>query len=219
MSLFTLGELYYRNRKWAEAILRLEEAIERYPQDGGVPRALFMLAETYRRSGMEIGESMKKDGVALEQRESLTKARLERLERAMGLFGKVISLLDAEFERSQEPDGKGPGDSDLTELEQEFLKTAYMNRAGCAYEMADYSTAIRFYDMTATRFSQDVTAVEAFLQIVNAYQAMGQAAQASAAAERARWVLKRIPDEAFGRGTVKLTRDYYENLLVISKGS
>ncbi len=60
VSLFTLGELYYRNNRWADAILRLEEAVERYPDDPGVPRAMFMLAESFRRSAGEIREALAK---------------------------------------------------------------------------------------------------------------------------------------------------------------
>jgi tetratricopeptide (TPR) repeat protein len=220
ISLFTLGELYYRNKKWADAILRLEEALARYPNDPGVPRALFMLAETYRKSALEIDTAMKKEGVPFEQREALGQARTQRFERSMALFGKVIATLDADFERGHEGEvavQKPP--EKLTALQEEFLRTAYMERAGCAFAMGDYAGAIKLYDVAATRFSQDVTAIEAYLQIVNAYQAMKEPSQASAAAERARWVLKRIPDNAFGKGTIKLTRQYYEDLLVMSKGT
>ena len=138
----------------------------------------------------------------------------------MALFGKVISILDPDYDRGQEADAHvHKADVELSPLQEEFLRTSYMDRAGCAYALGDFSAAIKLYDVAATRFSQDVTAVEAYLQIVNAYQAMKQPAQASAAAERARWVLKRIPEDAFGKGTVKLTRQYYEGLLAMSKGT
>jgi tetratricopeptide (TPR) repeat protein len=179
-----------------------------------------MLAETYRKSALEIDEAMKKEGVVVEQREALGRAKVERFERAMALFGKVIATLDAEFDRSHEPEiGVPKPPAELSPLQDEFLRTSYMDRAGCAFAMGDFARAIKLYDVAATRFSQDVTAIEAYLQIVNAYQAMKEPSQASAAAERARWVLKRIPDDAFGKGTIKLTRQYYEDLLVMSKGT
>ena len=92
-SLFTLGELYYRNGKWADAILRLEETIARYPNDSELLPSLFMLAESYRNSAAEIGEAVRKNP-GIDHRDALMQARAERLSRAASLFSRVISTLD-----------------------------------------------------------------------------------------------------------------------------
>jgi tetratricopeptide (TPR) repeat protein len=212
ISLFTLGELYHRNRKWAEAILRFEEAIERYPDDKGVPRALVMLAQTYRQSANEIDQELKKEG-SNEPREPLLKARSERLQRAAALFERAILAVDADPERPE-----SPTERPLSAIEEEYLRTSYMDRANCYFALGEFSTAIKLYDAAATRFGQDATAVQAYIQIVNAYHALKQPAQATAAAERARWVLKRIPEAAFTSGPAPLSRQYYEELLKISRG-
>jgi tetratricopeptide (TPR) repeat protein len=209
-SLFALGELYYQNQRWSDAILRLEECLTRYPQDKLAPRAKFMLAESYRHSAQEIGAALAQDA-AMEHRDALEKARQERLRRAAGLFEQVISLLD-----------RDPGEPKVPEPpDEQYLRKAYMDRGECRYELGEYAAAIKLYDQAAARFAQDVTAVEAYVQIINAYRALNQPAQASAAAERARWVLKRIPDAQFGPGAggaLALSRQYYEDFLTLAKG-
>ena len=206
VSLFTLGELYFRNQRWSDAILRLEESLTRYPNDRMVPRATYMLAESYRHSAQDISDAMKKDP-AIEHRSALDKARQERLRRAENLYGQVIGILD--------PDTAEP--KPLALLDEGYLRSAYMNRSECSFELEDYATAVKQYDQTATRFSQTLTAVEAYVQIVNCFRAMKEPLQASAASERARWILKRVPDDEFGKPPLALSRQYYEDFLKLGK--
>jgi tetratricopeptide (TPR) repeat protein len=134
------------------------------------------------------------------------------LQRAMSLYGRVISALDtdpAEALAGNEPK--------LSKLEETYLRSSYMDRGECAFELEDYAGAIKLYDQTATRFAQNAVAIDAYLQVVNCYMAMKQPKQASAAAERAQWILKRIPDEEFGKGSLGLKRGYYEELLRMAK--
>jgi tetratricopeptide (TPR) repeat protein len=211
VSVFTLGELYYRNGRWADAILRLEEAMTRYPDDKEMPRVTFMLAESYRSSAREVGDALGKDP-GIDRRSELAQARIDRLQRAETLFAQVIEKLDvdpAETLAGVEPK--------LTPLEEEYLRSSYMDRAECAFELGDYASAIKLYDQTATRFAQRAVAIQAYVQIVNCYMMMNQPQQASAAAERGQWVLKRIPDEEFGKGSLALSRGYYEDFLKLTK--
>jgi tetratricopeptide (TPR) repeat protein len=210
-SLFTLGELYYDNNRWADAILRLEEAVDRYPSDKAVPRALFMLGESYRKSAADIQDAIEKNP-AIEHRDALSKARLDRLRRAATLFAKVIGALDVDAEQAiagQEPH--------LSPLESDYLRTSYMDRAECYFQLGDFPLAIKYYDQTATRFAQHVMAIESYVQIVNCYRAMNQPAQANAAAERAQWILKRIPEEAFAKSPAPLNRQYFEEFFKLGR--
>ncbi len=199
ISLFTLGELYYRTRQWASAILRLEEAITRYPDDPAIPRATFWLADSYRKSATEIQEVIKKDP-QIENRDSLEQARQDRLRQSGLLFSRVINQLD--------PDPMHP--LTLAPVEGNYLEFSYLYRADCMYDLADYSAAVKLYDAAATRFNQSVTTADAYVQIVNCYLALKEPAQAAAAAERARLLIKRIPDDAFKRGILGLDRKYYD---------
>ncbi len=215
ISIFTLGELYYRNQRWADAILRLEEARTRYPDDPGVPHATFMLAESYRHSAQEIGAALQKNPGA-DDRAAMESARTDRYARAADLFGSVIGALDsAPDQPSATTTAPAASSARLSPVDAEYLRTAYLDRASCAYETQRYSDAIHLYDGVASRFPDELIAVDAYIQIVNSYLALQQPAEAAAAAERARWVLKRIPDDAFPKAPVALTRAYYENFLKI----
>jgi tetratricopeptide (TPR) repeat protein len=91
-------------------------------------------------------------------------------------------------------------------------------RADCAYDLADYGTAIKLYEQAATRFATSVTAAEAYVQVINAHLAMKEVGQARAAAERGRWILQKIPDDQFGKGPLALSRQYYEGILRVGSG-
>jgi tetratricopeptide (TPR) repeat protein len=205
-SVFTLGELYYRSGRWSDAILRLEEAITRYPEDSAINRTRFRLADSYRKSAAEIADAIAKDP-KITQRDILEQARKDRLQRAGAIFSQLISTMDDPNKEMQT----------LTPTEMDLLRFSYLYRADCSFDLADYPNAIKQYDAAASRFAQSITAVEAYVQIVNAYLAMNQPAQAAAAAERARLILQRIPDAAFGKSPLALSRNYYEDVFRIAK--
>jgi len=88
-------------------------------------------------------------------------------------------------------------------------------------------TAALHATFRATRFSEEALAVRACVQIVNAYLALKEPTQAEAAAKRGRWILKRIPDEAFASeaapGSAPVSprnstaaRAYYDRLLTMA---
>lgn len=206
ISLFALGELYYRTKRWSDAILRLEESLTRYPDDKQVPRATFWLADCYRKSATEIQDAIKKDP-QMENRDSLERSRQDRLRRSGILFSQVINLLD--------PDPMRP--LPLNDMDQDYLEYSYLYRADCLYDLGDYDAAVKLYDAAATRFTQSITAIDAYVQIVNSYNALKQPAHAAAAAERARWLLKRVPDEAFKRSLLGLDRKYYDKFFRLGK--
>ncbi len=145
-------------------------------------------------------------------RDALETARIDRLAQAQRLFTRVINQLDPD-----EGNATDAKPSTLSPLESEYVRTSYMDRAECSFDRGDFATAIKLYDEAATRFSEETLAVQAYVQIVNAYRALKEPTQASAAAERGRWILKRIPDAAFGKGSVPISRDYYEQLLALGK--
>jgi tetratricopeptide (TPR) repeat protein len=208
-SLLALGDLYYANGRWADAVLRLDEVLTRYPNDPAVPRVTFMLAQSYRKSAADIAEALKNP--AIERRSDLERARTERLLSAAGYFSRVISLLDVEAMgiASATIGQHRP----LTELEEQYLRSSYLDRAECLFLRGDYDQAIKLYDETAARFPEEVLAVEAYVQIVNAYWKLNQPALADAAAQRGQRVLQRVPDAAFGDSGPK--REYFARLLAL----
>jgi tetratricopeptide (TPR) repeat protein len=206
-SLLSLCQLYYDSGRWGDAILRLDEVTVRYPGDPQIPRITFLLGECYRKSAADIAQALAAGVV--EHRSELEKARADRLLTAAGYFSAVIAKLDIEASSPVPSAGRK-----LSEDEEQYLRASYMDRAECLFQRGDYLQAIKLYDETSARFSDETLAVEAYVQIVNAYLRMNQAPQAAAAAERGQWILQRVPDTAFGND-VAASRDYYRKLLTL----
>jgi tetratricopeptide (TPR) repeat protein len=207
-SLLALADLYYAQGRWADAVLRLDEVLARYPNDPAVTRVTFLLAQSFRKSAADIAEALKNP--AIERRGDLERARAERLLSAAGYFSRVIGLLDVEaMGITPSSIGQRPP---LTALEEQYLRTSYLDRAECLFLRGEYEQAIKLYDETAARFSEEIIAIEAYVQIVNAYLALKQPALADAAAQRGQRILQRVPDAAFSGGP---KRDYYQRLLAL----
>lgn len=195
-----LGKLYYQTHKYEDAIARLTEAVDRYGQTRLAPTLRFRLADTYRRSiqaiDSSLGEPLPHSKVVVIRSE---KAR--RLEQAQVLFSQVISELEGEPAAAMEP------------LEKLYLRNAYFYRADCAYDLGRYEQAISLYDLAAKRWEAHPASLVALVQIVNAYCELGKTQEAKVANDRARWQLKRIPDEAFNDPTLPMTREHWQDWL------
>lgn len=216
-ALYDLGQLYYRTGRYEEAVMRLGEWTHRYPNEPRLPRLTFMMADSYRKSASLLSD--KNSGAlasasptagaatAAADRASVDKARTERLEKAKALFDKTIELYRT-----------SPPSSDLDKL---YQKLSHFYRADCVYDLGDYESAIKLYDAAAFRYQDDASALAAYVQIVNAYCALGKFQQAKAANERAKWLLQRMPSDAFDGGNAQFTlsKEYWQQWLKWSSQS
>ena len=203
-ALFELGQLYYRMGRYEESLVRLEEVLQRYPEDKRTGQVLFHMADSYRKSAMALSA----DAVAAAGNEGAAdvaealKAKYDRLKRSRDLYKKTV-----EYYRKHPP---------LGELESLYQKLAHFYRADCAYELGEYAEAIRMYEAAAFRYQDDPSALGAYVQIVNANCQLGKMDEARTANERARWILKRMPDDAFKDGQFTMPRQYWEKWLAWS---
>ena len=55
-----------------------------------------------------------------------------------------------------------------------YLKLSHFYRADCVYDLGKYEEAIKLYDAAAFRYQDDPSALAAYVQIVNAYCALGK---------------------------------------------
>jgi tetratricopeptide (TPR) repeat protein len=211
LALFDLAELHYRTGRYVEAVQRLEELEARYPQDERTGQLLFLMADSYRKSAGELAPPVGKTsatpaavvGVAAVSSATPTPAdpatptvaqeaanRAERIAARRDRLAKSRQLYDRVVERYRD----APPKSDLDEV---YQKLAHFYRADCAYDLAAYEEAIRLYDAAALRYQDDAGSLAAYVQIVNAYAALGRPDEAKAANERARTLLRRMPAAAF----------------------
>jgi tetratricopeptide (TPR) repeat protein len=206
-ALFDLAQLYYRTNRFEDALSRLEEFSERYPSDERMGQLLFLRGDSFRKSASLLDARLAaasatadaSNGAPVADITEAQNAKRDRLLKARGLYDKVVEMFR----------GRPP----TNETDKLYLKLAHFYRADCVYDLGDYAEAVRLYDAAALRYQDDPSALSAYVQIVNAYCAMGKLDDARTANERAKWVLKRIPPEAFSNGTFMMPKAYWEQWL------
>ncbi len=197
-ALLELAGLYMRWGKPERAIERLEQALALYPDDPEVTRMQYQLADAYRHSGLALRSAvagMKPSA----QAEEMAQESLRRLGRAKDLFDKVAGRLDM---------AAGP----LKSVEQVYLRTSYIYRADCAFDTGQFAQAAELYGRVAWRWQSDPIALSAYVQIVRSYVAAGETDAARSALARARWILRKIPDERFGQPPDSRSRAYWTQM-------
>lgn len=199
-ALVAIGRLKLREGSHEDAIRRLSEAAERFPGDPELPRVRYDLAEAYRRSAVEIDESLRQ-ALPEAERRLLAGERAERLRTASSLYEQVRSSLEAQEPRR------------MTALERIQLRNAMFFRADCAFDLEDYDLAINLYDAAAQRYSSDPSSLVAMIQIVNSYVAKGAFREARTANERARQRLAQMPENVFESSDLPLDRRRLEQWL------
>jgi tetratricopeptide (TPR) repeat protein len=204
-ALFELAQLYYRTGRFEDAVARLEELTARYPNDDRLGQLMFLMGDSYRKSAGLLDSKMTTvasagdaKGAAIDLAEAAA-AKKERLGKARGLYDRVIELY-----RTTPP---------KTDVDKLYNKLSHFYRADCLYDLGQYEEAIRLYDAAAFRYQDDASSLAAYVQIVNAYYALGKPEEAKAANERAKWLLKRMPPDSFRDGTFAMPKEYWENQL------
>lgn len=183
-----------------KAIVRLEDALNLYPNDSEVPRLRFLLAQNYRRSAASLREDAEKLTSPLARSSTLREAD-RRLERAAEEYDRVVRLLAAEDASS------------LTELQQTYLRSGYLDRGDVLFDLGKYQEAIVAYREAAWRYENTPTSLAAMLQVVNCHQRLGEIQQARAALARLDWLLKKTPESAFDPNRGMSSKEYWENLI------
>lgn len=195
-----LGRYYARRDRLGDAIVRLDEAVRRYPDDPERPLLLFELADARRRRADAAADALTR-AMPQADRARLETQRASDLEQALALFAEAQSALSARPVR------------DRTPVERAALRNAYFHRADAAFELGRYDEAIELYDTAAQRYADDPVSLVAMAQIVSALIKQGRFAEARKANERARQRLADFSDEAFARSDLPFTRKHWERWL------
>lgn len=191
-ALFELAHLHYRTGRYELAISRIREITERYPNDERMGQLYFLMGDSYRKSAGVLEGRIAEATTSAATRPALdvAEAKREREKRLLGAreqYDKVIGLWKhAELKR---------------DLDRLYLKLAHFYRADCVYDLGEYVEAIKLYGEAAFRYQDDPSALAAYVQIVNSNVALGRLDEAKAANERAKWMLRRMPAEAFSDGS------------------
>lgn len=202
-ALFDLAQLYYRTNRYEEALAKLQELNDRYPKDQHVGQVLFLMADSYRKSAHLLKETYSTTQPTQGQPQvdpaEVSAARKGRLVKAKQHYDRVIETYEK--------------DAPANDAEKTYLRLSHFYRADCAYDLGNYIEAIRLYDAAAFRYQDDPSALSAYVQIVNSYCALGKFDDAKTANERAKVLLKRIPQDAFADGSFSMPKEYWQEWL------
>jgi tetratricopeptide (TPR) repeat protein len=77
------------------------------------------------------------------------------------------------------------------------LRNASFYLGDCAFDLADYETAIRQYDAAREKYPKDPASLVAMIQIVNAYVEQGDLKRARTANDRAKRFYESLPESAW----------------------
>lgn len=219
-ALFELAQLFYRTNRYEEAVAKFEELTARYPKDERMGQLVFLMGDSYRKSAASLVVAAPGKGATTQATNgaiaaaakvgpsgapvapdpvAVAAAKRDRLENSRKLFDRCIDI----YRRS-------PPASETDKL---FCKLAYFYRADCVFDLGNFEESIKLYDNAAFRYQDDPSALAAYVQIVNAYCALGKTAEAKTANERAKWLLRRMPPDSFANGGFTMPREYWDKWL------
>jgi len=199
-ALFRLGELYGHMDRHTDAIARLADFLEYYPQDSRRPQVQFLLADSYLKAGLALRSRAGSD-MEFNAREALLNEFRKRLQEAARLYEQVIEAYGARAEDS------------LSAREQLYLRLGYLYRAECAFELGEYDQAVPLYEQAAYRYQNEPVSLSAYLQIINCYFRLGERQRARTAVGRARWLLRRMPPSDFAQRPRGIDRQRWQDVL------
>jgi tetratricopeptide (TPR) repeat protein len=137
--LFTLGSLLYERRNYDQAVLRLQEALNKYPGNAEATRARFQLADSCRRlADQEHHSYLMNQSMSEDTRKHFLEEQHRWLRRAADEFTELAEFL-------QKPEARGHLSSE-EQFEVPFLA------ADCLFNLGDYDKALARYEALAEQY-------------------------------------------------------------------
>lgn len=206
-ALFALGKLLFERKQWSQAVVVLGEAIQRDPgrpvrlgepdvtgQRGKYLRAArseFLMAECYRRAGLDLGAKAAAETNMLHRDQRLDEMQ-DQLIQADLTYAHVIARLEAL-------------DGQLSELDRAYRRNSYFARGDCLYALGDYAGAIERYEEAIFLFQTDPAVMGGLMQIYNCYVELGRMEYARAAVNRARVLLAGVETDKLNDRALQLS--------------
>jgi TolA-binding protein len=200
-SLYSLGSLLQNQARDEEAIPRLEEFVERYPDSPQLIDARYLIGEAYRRSARIPREKLESD--------TIETSRIEHNKQMQ----QLLAAATAQYEQVQDLLTRRQEQTELDASEQATLRNCYFARGAAFYDMGRYDDAIRAYSAATNRYQHEPEVLEALLQIAACYRHLGKPEEAHGMLEQAKVMLARIGRDAKFRETTNYTREQWSQVL------
>jgi tetratricopeptide (TPR) repeat protein len=196
-SLFDLAGLMYSEGRYEEAIPRLDEAAERYPQSPRAAEARYLAADACRQRGLQIQQGLSRvlvESTRIEQTRQATDYLTSALERMEQLCQLLTRKPEVELRR---PDAL-------------LLRNAYFAIGEMLFALGRYEDAAKAYSVVVRHYPEDPDSLEAYVQIAAAYRRLNRAREAQGAAEQAKVMLNRLKSDAALSATNRDRRQWTE---------
>jgi len=208
-ALFALCDLYYERGRSSEAISRIEDFLEFFPQDAERMHLRFLLADAYRRSAYELRAAAERDPASAAAATAEAGARLSRAaERFLSLAADLGVTGDG-------PDPSDPGAALYGRFSVRYA-------ADCLYDQNTPETldrALGLYRQVAARYQFLPDGLSAQVQMANIHLRQGRRVEAARAVERAHWMLAGVPDAALLADGAAMSRGDWEQFLAALRSS
>lgn len=186
-------------KSFHDAIVRLDEAVQRDPNAHQVIEASYRIAEAHRRAAKLPRRILDSDTI-------VTPKTIEELNYELNAaeedYRELIGILIDKQEQSE-----------LSETEKRILRNCYFARADALYDMDRYEEAIVAYSNATNRYQEEPEALEAYVQIANCHRRQNRAAEARGTVEQAKVILQRIRADADFLQTTRYNRDKWGEYL------
>ena len=169
-SLFALGNIYYQRGDYLQVVEEMGAAVKRFPANPEGTRALYHLADSYRRlADQEMADANASDpSLGPEKRKHHLDLHRVYLTNAKDQFLELAATLDG-------PDGKGlVHGADGLKLEEQ-VQVPFL-AADCLFDLGDYDTALMAYQILAERYPGRLEGLNALGGMVRCHSALGDTA-------------------------------------------
>ena len=195
-TLVMLGRLSISEEEYSDAVNRLREAADRWPDHPDTALVLFDIASARRSLAQQINGQLNHDKLAPNRRQQLTADRLENLWEAALTFDQVMERLS---------DAQPP-----TPALQRWQRAAAISRSDCLLETGRLKEAIVGYEAVARTWPDHAAAIHALVQVASAWTTLGEFDRADSAHNRALKRLGDIPDEQLDQSEGFMNREVWE---------
>ncbi len=200
-SLFALGELLHVQGRYAEAIRRLEEAVERYPDSPQSLAAQYLIADSYRQSAEVAREKLKKELQGTTQ-VAYSRQIDEFFIKALTRYRQIRETLSRRRETSQ-----------LAPLEKAMLRNCYFAVGDVLFALRQYEAAVEAYRTATNRYQNHPEVLEAYVRMAGAYRRLSKPLEARATLEQAKMMLDRMKTAAQFQETTNYTPSQWSERL------
>jgi len=193
-SLFTLGQYLHGQGRYQEAIAKLSEAVQRYPDRPETLEARYLVADANYRSAGQLLARFSAD-VDDATRVSEGRQAAGYLEAALSGYQELqVQLLENAEASQSDP------------LQRRVLRNCIFARAQVLSALGRYEEAIDVYTTATNRYKRTPEVLEAYVQIADCYRRLGQRSEARGALEQAKVILRNLEGDAQFTETTNFTR-------------